>query len=114
MATDNTPPRNNVILIGALATVFALVGLKYVFDSYYLVSFEGEVSQKVLEAPTRELDKMMEDEQRKLRRGKVNIDEAKMLLQSRGRGVIQDIAPVPSTDEAAKVGWNEPEPPAKP
>jgi hypothetical protein len=42
MAADTSPPRIKPIIITAFVAVSVLIGLKFVFDSYYIEMFEAE------------------------------------------------------------------------
>ena len=111
MATDQSPPRNRVILWVTIFTVLALVALKFVFDSYFLKSMEREVAYKVLESPTAEKEEMLKEQHELLKNGTVAIDQAVEMIARKGRGSFEVIQPSASSDKAAKQGWNDPKPP---
>lgn len=104
MATDQSPPRNNLILSIAVVTVIILIGLKFVFDSYFSDMMEAVAAAKV---PTpEEVVQLHAEEQKKLTTSPaVPIDQAMQMLASKGRMGSADITPQPSNDLGAVAGW---------
>ncbi|WP_394847569.1 hypothetical protein LZC95_08895 [Pendulispora brunnea] len=105
MATDNSPPRNRLILVMALGTVGTLFVLKFVFDSYFTFMFEGEAKAKI--AAPAELAKLHEEETKKLTGSPIPIDKAMGELASKGRESSALIAPQPSQDDGPLTGWSQ-------
>ncbi len=115
MATDETPPYNKIIALTALGTVLVLVGLKFVFDSYFTMMSEEAAFEKL--APTTALDKQHVDERAKLTTSPIPITVA-MKDVSRSRLGNALIEPRASEDLGPMKGWSEMErafetPPAK-
>lgn len=104
MATDNSPPRNKIIFIGAVITVVVLVLLKFAFDSYFVMMMEGEAAAKM--AHPEELQALHADEQKKLTQGAVPIEQA-MGQVAKGRETNPLITPQPSPDDAPMIGWSK-------
>ena len=107
MAHDQTPPRLKLILQVAIAAPIILIGLKFVFDSYFIYMSEEAHYDKM--APTTDLDALHQAEQKNLTTGPVPITAA-MLEISKGRaeqGGPDLIAPKPSDDTASLVGWSK-------
>ena len=102
MATDNSPPRNGLILVIAVASVFTLGALKFVFDSYYRYVMEEEVAAKI--APPTELRAARLEDQQRLASGPNPIDKAIKDLAKNREAVIQ---PQQSTDDGPLVGWSK-------
>jgi hypothetical protein len=105
MATDQTPPRIKLILQVAIATPLILIGLKFVLDSYFIWMSEEASAEKM--APTTELTKLREGEQKALTSGPTPITAA-MMEVSKGRaeqGGPELIQPQPSDDVAPLAGW---------
>ena len=104
MATDQSPPRSNLILVLAVATVITLVSLKFIFDSYFTDMMESEARAKV--ATPDEVVTLHADEQKKLTTAPaVPIDQAMAELGQKGRLFSADIAPQQSDDRGALTGW---------
>lgn len=104
MATDQSPPRTNLILVIAVSTVITLVSLKFIFDSYFTDMMESEARAKV--ATPEEVVTLHADEQKKLTTAPaVPIDQAMSELGQKGRLFSADIAPQQSDDRAALTGW---------
>jgi hypothetical protein len=110
MAADNSPPRIQPIIITAFVAVLVLVGLKFVFDSYYIEMFEAEQYRQIGSVEPAELLALRAAEKKSFAAAPIPIDRA-MALVARGRtepmpgGKEGDITPEPSTDYAALVGW---------
>jgi hypothetical protein len=105
MATDNSQPRNQLILVLAVGTVLILFGLKFVFDSYFVGMMETEAKAK--QAQPEELWKLRDDEKKKLEGSPVPIQKAMGDLVSKGRESSPLITPAPSDDQAPMVGWSQ-------
>jgi len=103
MATDQSPTRNRLILTIAIGTLFTLVGLKFVFDSYFTDMMESEALAKI--ATPDEVRQLREDEHKKLTGSPLPIERAMRELAQKGRDGSPLIAPQQSTDDAPLVGW---------
>jgi|GEM_PF-1073066 len=103
MATDQSPTRNRLILTIAISTLVTLVGLKFVFDSYFIDMMESEARAKI--ATPDELQKLRADERQKLTGSALPIDRAMHDLALKGREGAPLITPEPSSDDAPLVGW---------
>lgn len=101
MATDNSPPRNGLILLIAVASVLTLGALKFVFDSYYRYVMEDEVAAKLAQSPPTELRAARIEDQQRLASGPMPIDRAiKDLARNRE-------APQQSADDGPMLGWSK-------
>jgi hypothetical protein len=112
MASDQSPPRVRAIAVTAFVALAILVGLKFVFDSYYLQMFEAEEYEKVGSVQSKDLAELRANEKRNLTTGAVPIDKAmSMLARSReaASAGLPDggITPEQSTDTNALVGWGK-------
>jgi hypothetical protein len=106
MATDNSPVQNRLIIIVGAMTVITLVGLKFVFDSYF-ASMTDEVLLAKL-APPNELLASREADRKKLAGGTMPIDKAMAELAAKGRTLDSlgpDLAPRQSDDLGPMAGW---------
>jgi hypothetical protein len=110
MAADNSPPRIQPIIITAFIAVLTLVGLKFVFDSYYLYMFEAEEYRKIGSVEPTELRALRAAEKKSFSVAPVPLERA-IDLVTKGRGDPMpvgaggDITPQPSTDTAPLIGW---------
>lgn len=102
MASDQSPPRNGLILGIAVASVFTLGTLKFVFDSYYRYIMEEEVAAKA--APPTEIRAARLEEQQKLATGPMPIDKAIQEVAKEREALIQ---PQQSTDDGPLIGWSK-------
>jgi hypothetical protein len=110
MAADNSPPRIQPIVITAFIAVLTLVGLKFVFDSYYLAMFEAEQYRKIGSVEPTQLLALHAAEKKSLASAPVPIDRAiELVVKDRADPMSNpkagDITPRPSTDTAALIGW---------
>lgn len=104
MATDQSPPRSNLILVIAVGTVVTLISLKFIFDSYFTDMMESEARAKV--ATPEEVVALHADEQKRLTTAPaIPIDQAMTELGQKGRLFSADIAPQQSDDRGALTGW---------
>jgi len=105
MATDQSPPRLQLIISIAVGTVVVLVGLKFVFDSYFTNVWEGEEQSKLVTPD--EVNAMRADQIAKLTNGPaVPIDQAMSMIATKGRLSSTLITPQPSDDLGAVTGWS--------
>ena len=103
MATDNTPPRLRLIVTIAIIVVITLVGLDFVFKSYYAYMSDEAYREKM--APTRERDESRAAEQTSLTSGKVPIEQAMAQVAKGARDSF--IEPRQSDDIAPMTGWSK-------
>ena len=103
MATDNTPPRLRLIVTIAIIVVITLVGLDFVFKSYYAYMSDEAAREKM--APTRERDESRAAEQTSLTSGKVPIEQAMAQVAKGARDSF--IEPRQSDDVAPMSGWSK-------
>lgn len=103
MAIDNTPPRLRLIVTIAIIVVITLVGLDFVFKSYYAYMSDEAAREKL--APTRERDESRTAEQTSLTSGKVPIEQAMAQVAKGSRDVL--IEPRQSDDIAPMSGWSK-------
>jgi hypothetical protein len=110
MASDTSPPRVRAIAITAFVALAILVGLKFVFDSYYVTMFEAEEYEKNGKVQSTSLLELHAAEKRNLTTSSIPIDKAmSMLARSRevASAALPDggIIPEQSTDTNALAGW---------
>jgi hypothetical protein len=102
MAIDNTPPRLRLIATIAVIVLITLVGLDFVFKSYYAYMSDGAQREKL--APTTAKNDQQAAEAAAFAGAKVPIDQAMGQLKA-GRGAA--IEPKPSEDIGAMTGWSK-------
>jgi hypothetical protein len=115
LPADDSPPRNNVILIAGIASLCCLVGLKFVFDSY----LEGQranvrTAQLETSVTSETLAAHREAVRERLEASEVPIQQAMARLTEEGRRGFPQLSAVQSTDEGARLGWNRRAPEAAP
>ena len=102
MATDNTPPRLRLISTIAVIVVITLVGLDFVFKSYY--AFMSDEAQHEKLAPRTAQIEQNAAEKAAWAGAKFPIDQAAAQLKAaRPEGV----EPKQSEDMAAMTGWSK-------
>ena len=101
---DDSPPRNGMIAIYALIVVFALIGLRFVFDSYYYRMFGAEQALKA-GTTSEQLQRNRSEERSRLESAQVSVEEAMAQLAARrfDHPVVQRQA---SDNLAPLEGWN--------
>lgn len=110
MAADNSPLSIRPIAIAAFVAIVILIGLKFVFDSYYVTMFEEEEYRKVGSVQPSELLALRAAEAKSFAAAPIPLDRA-MQLVARGRAEPMPqlknggITPEQSKDKAALVGW---------
>jgi len=102
MATDNTPPRLRLIATIAVIAVITLVGLNFVFESYYAYMVDEARREKL--APTRDKEAASAAEAAALAGGKMPIGQAMAGLAGRRGDLVE---PKPSEDMGAMTGWSK-------
>jgi hypothetical protein len=102
---DDSPPRNGVIFFYTVLTVFVLIGVKFLLDSYFVRTMEGEVHDKVLTRGLEEVATMRSKEKETLQRN--GIDGAMKTLAQRGRTASPLIVPQSGQGKAEVPGWSQ-------
>jgi hypothetical protein len=102
MAIDNTPPRLRLIVTIAVIVIVTLLGLNFVFESYYAIMTDQARFEKL--APTTAKDEQRTAEAAALAGGKLPIDKAMAQLAGPRAAVIE---PKPSDDMGAMTGWSK-------
>jgi hypothetical protein len=102
MATDNTPPRLRLIVTIAIIVVITLVGLDFVFKSYYAFMTDEAKREKI--APTTEYAAQMAAEKAAFAGAKLPMDQAFSQLKASRSELIE---PKPSDDLGAMTGWSK-------
>lgn len=101
MAIDNTPPRLKLITTIAIIVVVTLIGLDFVFRSYYAYMSDEAAREKI--APPKALESQLAAEKQALANAALPIDKAMAELAKEGRSAL--IAPTPSEDLGPMTGW---------
>ena len=103
---DDTPPRNNAILIYTILSVATLFGLSFGFHSYLDASRRHARTTHLADSETsRTLDAYREQSADRLAHGAMSIDAAIAQLGRRGRLAFPQIRPEQSDDRGAMEGW---------
>src|SRR3954468_16235986 len=90
---DDSPPRNGIILFYTVLTVFMLIGVKFLLDSYFASMMNAEMYEKVYSRGMAEVKTVREKEAATLNKGSMPIEQAVKLIAQRGRGASPVIAP---------------------
>jgi hypothetical protein len=104
---DDSPPRNGTIFFYTVLTVFLLILIKILLDSYFAKMMDGEIHDKVLTRGMEEVQAMRAAEKQKLEQGSMNIESAMKTLTQRGRAAMPEIAPSKGDGLPAIEGWRE-------
>jgi hypothetical protein len=106
MATENTEPKSGLILRVAVLAVVSLVGIRFALVSYYNANMDDELHRKVASVKSPQLVELRAQEQKALTGSALPIDKAMVLYATHPREMAGEaLAPQPSTDTAALVGW---------
>jgi len=100
MAIDNTPPRLRLIATIAVIVVITLVGLDFVFKSYYAFMSDEAVREKL--APRTALIEQTAAEQTAWAGAKLPLDKAVAQLKASRP---ESVEPKQSEDMAPMTGW---------
>ncbi len=103
MAIDNTPPRLRLIMTIATIVVITLVGLDFVFRSYYGFMTEEAKFEKL--APTKEKTDQSAAEQASLTGAQIPLEQAMAQIAKGTRS--EFIEPKQSEDIAPMTGWSK-------
>ena len=101
MAIDNTPPRLRLIATIAIIVIVTLVGLEFVFKSYYAFMTDEAKAEKI--APKTALLAQAKLEAESFGGAKIPIDQAMSQVAKGTRPEL--IEPKPSDDLSAMTGW---------
>ena len=102
MAIDNTPPRLRLIVTIAVIVIITLLGLNFVFESYFAIMTDQARFEKL--APTTAKNEQHAAEAAALAGGRMPIDKAMAQLKG-ARG--EAIEPKQSEDVGAMTGWSK-------
>ncbi|MBX3190970.1 MAG: hypothetical protein KF819_28500 [Labilithrix sp.] len=102
MAIDNTPPRLRLIATIGFIVVVTLIGLDFVFKSYY--AFMSDEAQREKIAPRADLAAQVAAEQKAFAGAKIPLDQAMAQLAKGERG---DVTPQASDDMGPMTGWSK-------
>lgn len=100
---DDSPPRNGVIFFYTVLTVFVLIGVKFLLDSYFEKTMDAEVHDKVLTRGMEEVAAMREHERTVL--GGDKMQAAKLELSRRGRMGVPSVKPASGQGMPEVKGW---------
>ena len=108
MASDDSRPKVRMLLTIGIVSIFLLVGVKFVLDSYYLDMTEGY--EKGMLPKTEQLDQTRAQEHAAIEKGEhgnIPVSVAMQNLAQKGRDNAGDlISPKPSDDVDALKGWS--------
>lgn len=99
---DDSPPRNGVIFFYTVLTVFVLIGVKFLLDSYFAKTMDSEIHDKVLTVGMEEVTAMRASERTELDR---TIQQAKNQYAASGRAGL--IASGSGRDKPEVQGWTQ-------
>jgi hypothetical protein len=100
---DDSPPRNGIILFYAVLTVFCLLGVKFLLDSYFVKTMDAEVHDKIL---TRGFDEVTELRAKEEANLADSIAAAKKQIAS-GRTTSPLIRPASGQGQPEVQGWTQ-------
>ena len=104
---DDSPPRNGIIFFYTVLTVFMLIGVKFLLDSYFASMMNAEYYEKVYSRGMAEVAAVRAKEAETLQKGAMPIGQAMKLLAQRGRGVSPVIAPAGGHGVPGVAGWSQ-------
>ena len=99
---DDSPPRNGVIFFYTVLTVFVLIGVKFLLDSYFAKTMDGEIHDKVLTRGMEEVEALKANERAELEK---SIQQAKNQYAASGRSGL--IAPSSGREKPEVQGWTQ-------
>jgi hypothetical protein len=100
---DDSPPRNGIILFYAVLTVFCLLGVKFLLDSYFVKTMDQEIHDKVLTQGFDEVTELRAKEQANLAD---SIGAAKKQVAT-GRTASPLIRPTSGQGQPEVQGWSQ-------
>jgi hypothetical protein len=104
---DDSPPRNGTIFFYTVLTVFLLILVKILLDSYFAKMMDSEVHDKVLTRGMEEVQAMRATEKEQLEQGSMSIEAAMKQVAQRGRTGIPEVMPKKGEGLAPIEGWRE-------
>lgn len=104
---DDSPPRNGIIFFYTVLTVFMLIGVKFLLDSYFASTMNAEWHDKVFSRGMAEVEAVRKKEAETLNSGSMPIDQAMRLIGQRGRSASPLIAPESGRGAAEITGWSQ-------
>ncbi len=108
MATDGSQPKIKAIIIIAVVSIATLVVMRGTLFSYFNQQMGGELREKVLEAPTLQLDKLRLQVAKNFADAPVPLAKAIEIYVARGRGGLgETVEPKQSDDNAPLIGWTQ-------
>ena len=102
---DDSPPRNGAIFFYAVLTVVVLIGVKFLLDSYFMSTMEGEVYEKVLSVGMEQVAEKRAKDQATLESS--GLGAAMQVLAQRGRAASPKIAPKSGQGQPEVAGWSQ-------
>lgn len=102
---DDSPPRNGIIFFYSVLTVFFLIGVKFLLDSYFAKTMDSEIHEKVLTRGMEQVATMRAKEKETLERS--GISAAIKTLAQRGRSASPLIAPTSGQGKPEIQGWTQ-------
>jgi hypothetical protein len=99
---DDSPPRNGVIFFYTVLTVFVLIGVKFLLDSYFAKTMDSEIHDKVLTRGMEEVTAQRSSERSELDK---TIQQAKNQYAAGGRAGL--IASGSGRDKPEVQGWTQ-------
>lgn len=102
---DDSPPRNGIIFFYAVLTVFLLIGVKFLLDSYFVKTMDSEIHEKVLTRGLEQVANMRASEKETLERS--GISSAMKTIAQRGRTASPLIAPASGQGKPEVQGWTQ-------
>lgn len=100
---DDSPPRNGTIFFYTILTVFLLVCVKFLLDSYFVKIMDGEIETKVLTQGMEEVAAMRAAEAKQ----QGSVDAAVKALAARGRAGVPQVAPKGGENQPEVTGWSQ-------
>ena len=100
---DDSPPRNGTIFFYTILTVFLLICVKFLLDSYFVKMMDGEIEAKVLTQGLEEVAAMRAAEAKQ----QGSIDAAVKALAARGRAGVPQVAPKGGENQPEVTGWTQ-------
>jgi len=99
---DDSPPRNGVIFFYTVLTVFVLIGVKFLLDSYFAKTMDAEIHDKVLTRGMEQVTALRATEKAELAK---TLTTAKGQYSAMGRSGL--IAPSSGRDKPEVQGWTQ-------
>lgn len=99
---DDSPPRNGVIFFYTVLTVFVLIGVKFLLDSYFAKTMDAEIQDKVLTRGMEQVTALRAAEKAELDK---TMQAAKSQYTAMGRAGL--IAPASGRDKPEVQGWTQ-------